>query len=265
MQPTQAEKAERFRALHHGAPFLIPNPWDAGSAKVLAGLGFEALATTSSGFAFTVGRPDGEVSLDEVVEHARVLDRATPLPVSVDLENGYGPRPEDAALAITRAAGAGAVGGSIEDFDRGSGMYEFELALERVSAAATTAADLGLPFTFTARTENNLHGDADVGETIRRLRAFDEAGADVLYAPGLRELEDIRAVCAATSKPVNVLAFPGVTLAQLVDAGAQRISVGGWLAFTAVNSLVEAATRMRDEGDFSLFGRPERINEWLGG
>jgi 2-methylisocitrate lyase-like PEP mutase family enzyme len=265
MQPTQAEKAERFRALHKGDPFLIPNPWDAGSAKVLAGLGFEALATTSSGFAFTLGRADGNVTLDEVVKHVPVLDQATPLPVSVDLENGYGPRPEDAALAIARAAGAGAVGGSIEDFDRGSGIYDFELALERVAAAAATAAELDFPFTFTARTENHLHGDSDLEETILRIRAFDRAGADVLYAPGLRQLEDIRAVCAATAKPVNVLAFPGVSLAELVDAGAQRISVGGWLAFTAVDALIEAATQMRDVGDFSAFRRPSHLNDWLGG
>jgi 2-methylisocitrate lyase-like PEP mutase family enzyme len=265
MQPTQAEKAERFRALHKGDPFLIPNPWDAGSAKVLAGLGFEALATTSSGFAFTLGRADGNVTLDEVVKHVPVLDQATPLPVSVDLENGYGPRPEDAALAIARAAGAGAVGGSIEDFDRRSGIYDFELALERVAAAAATAAELDFPFTFTARTENHLHGDSDLEETILRIRAFDRAGADVLYAPGLRQLEDIRAVCAATAKPVNVLAFPGVSLAELVDAGAQRISVGGWLAFTAVDALIEAATQMRDVGDFSAFRRPSHLNDWLGG
>ena len=203
------------------------------------------------------------MTLDEVAVHVRALDAATPLPVSVDLENGYGPRPEDAALAISHAAAAGAVGGSIEDFDRAAGIYEFELALERVSAAAATAAELDFPFTFTARTENHLHGDADLEETVRRIRAFDRAGADVLYAPGLRDLEDIRAVCAATSKPVNVLGFPGVSLSELIDAGAQRISVGGWLAFTAVDAFVEAATRMRDQGDFSLFRRSRGLNDWL--
>jgi 2-methylisocitrate lyase-like PEP mutase family enzyme len=265
MEPTQTEKGERFRALHEGDPFLIPNPWDAGSAKVLAGLGFEALATTSSGFAFTLGRPDGSVTLDEVIEHVRVLDQATPLPVSVDLENGYGPRPEDAALAIARAAGAGAVGGSIEDFDLEAGIYEHELAVERVAAAAATAAELVLPFTVTARAENHVRGNPDIVDTITRLKAYERAGADVLYAPGLRNLEEIRMVCKETSRPVNVLAYPGVSMSELVEAGAQRISVGGWLAFTAVESLVEAATRMRDGGDFSLFGRPERLNDWLGG
>jgi 2-methylisocitrate lyase-like PEP mutase family enzyme len=232
---------------------------------VLAGLGFEALATTSSGFAFTLGRADGNVTLGEVIEHVRVLDQATALPVSVDLENGYGPRPEDAALAIASAAGAGAVGGSIEDFDRAVGIYEFEQAVERISAAAATAAELDFPFVLTARTENHLHGDADLDQTIHRIRAFDRAGADVLYAPGLRALDDVRAVCAATEKPVNVLGFPGVSMTELVDAGAQRISVGGWLAFTAVDAFVEAATRMREEGDFSLFRRTKGLNEWLGG
>ena len=232
---------------------------------MLAGLGFEALATTSSGFAFTLGRRDGDVTLEEVEAHVRALDAATPLPVSVDLENGYGPRPEDAALAVTHAAVAGAVGGSIEDFDRETGIYDFEQAVERVSAAAEAAGELDFPFTFTARTENHLHGDADLEETVRRIEAFDRAGADVLYAPGLRELEDIRAVCAATSKPVNVLGFPGISMSELVEAGAQRISVGGWLAFTAVDAFVEAVTRMRDEGDFSLFRRTQGLNDWLGG
>jgi 2-methylisocitrate lyase-like PEP mutase family enzyme len=231
---------------------------------VLAGLGFQALATTSSGFAFTLGRTDGSVTLDEVVEHVQALDEATPLPVSVDLENGYGPAPENAAEAIARVAEAGAAGGSIEDFDRGAGIYGFEQAVERVSAAAEAAGKLSFPFTFTARTENHLHGDADLEETLRRIEAFDRAGADVLYAPGLRDLDDIRAVCASTPKPVNVLAFPGVSMAELVDVGAQRVSVGGWLAFTAVEALVAAATQMRDDGDFSSFRRPQGLGEWLG-
>ena len=231
---------------------------------MLSGLGFEALATTSSGFAFTLGRTDGNVTLDEVVDHVRALDGATPLPVSVDLENGYGPAPEDAAEAITRVAEAGAVGGSIEDFDSAAGVYGFAQAVDRVSAAAEAAGKLGFPFTFTARTENHLHGDADLEETLRRIEAYDRAGADVLYATGLRDLDDIRAVCAATPKPVNVLAFPGVSMAELVDAGAQRVSVGGWLAFTAVESLVAAATQMRDDGDFSSFRRPPGLGEWLG-
>ena len=244
---------------------MIPNPWDAGSAKVLAGLGFEALATTSSGLAFTLGRPDGNVTLTEVAEHLRELDAATPLPVSADLENGYGSRPEDAALAIARAAGAGAVGGSIEDYDPKTGIYEAGLAAERVSAAAATAAELDFPFTLTARAENHIRGNPDLEDTIMRLRAYEHAGADVLYAPGLRSVEEVRAVCNETSLPVNVLAHPKISRDELVEAGAQRISVGGWLAFTAVDAFVEAATRMRDQGDFSHFRRTRDLNDWLGG
>lgn len=172
MQSSQDRKARQFRALHEGDPFLIPNPWDAGSAKVMAGLGFEALATTSSGFAFTLGRPDGSVTLDEVAEHVRALDEATPLPLSADLENGYGPRPEDAAQAIIRAAESGAVGGSIEDYDREEGIYELEHAVERVAAAVEAARQVGFPFTFTVRTENQLHGNRDLDETIARLQAY---------------------------------------------------------------------------------------------
>ena len=194
-QQLQQSKAEDFRALHEGEPFVIPNPWDAGSAKVLAALGFKALATTSAGFAFTLGRLDGDVTLDEVIEHTRVLDRATSLPVSVDLENGYGPEPEDAARAITRAAEAGAVGGSIEDYDPEGGIYELEHAVERVAAAVEAAARLGFPFTLTARAENHIRGNPDLDDTIARLQAYERAGADVLYAPGLRSGDEIRAVC----------------------------------------------------------------------
>ena len=182
----QQQKAEAFRALHEGEPFMMPNPWDAGSAKVLAALGFKALATTSAGFAFTLGRLDGDVTLDEVVDHTRVLDRATSLPVSVDLENGYGAGPEDAARAVTRAAQAGAVGGSIEDYDPAGRLYGIEHAAERVAAAAEAAARLGFPFMLTARAENHIRGNPDLDDTIARLQAYERAGADVLYAPGLR-------------------------------------------------------------------------------
>ena len=181
---TQAAKAERFRALHAGEPFVIPNPWDAGSARVMAALGFQALASTSSGFAFTLGRLDGGATLDEVVAHTAALDRATDLPVSVDLENGYGPEPEDAARAITRVAEAGAVGGSIEDYDPAGRIYERAHAVERVAAAVEAARALGFPFTLTARAENHIRDNPDLEDTIARLRAFEEAGADVLYAPG---------------------------------------------------------------------------------
>lgn len=264
MQPSQSQKAQTFRALHEEGVFLIPNPWDAGSAKVLAALGFPALASTSSGFAFTLGRPDGGVTLEEVVEHARALDRATALPVSVDLENGYGPRPEDAARAITRVAQAGAVGGSIEDYDPSGEIYTLVYAAERVAAAAEAAGRLDLPFTLTARAENHIRGNPDLDDTITRLRAYERAGADVLYAPGLRTAAEIRAVCEAVSKPVNVLARPGLTVAEIAAAGARRISVGGALAWVAVNAMVTAAERMRADGDFSALAVPSRIRELTG-
>ena len=263
MQPTQQEKGAAFRALHDGPAFLIPNPWDAGSARVLAALGFEALATTSSGFAFTLGRPDGGASLDEVVEHARSVDRATPLPVSVDLENGHGRDPEDAAAAIARVAEAGAVGGSIEDYDPGGELYSLELAAERVAAAVETARALGFPFMLTARAENHIRGNPDLDDTIARLQAYERAGADVLYAPGLRSGDEIRAVVDATSKPINVLAHKGLTMSEIVDAGAIRISVGGALTWTAVHAMADAAKRMRDDGDFSGLESGGEIAKWI--
>src|SRR5437667_4698082 len=220
-------RAEEFRALHEGDAFVIPNAWDAGSAKVLARLGFKALASTSSGFAFTLGRSDGGVTLDEVIAHTVELDRATDLPVSVDLENGYGPRPEDAAQAITRAAEAGAAGGSIEDYDPSGEIYSAQHAAERVAAAAEAARRLGSPFTLTARAENLIRGNPDLDDTIARLQAYEQAGADVLYAPGLASAEEIGAVVAAVGLPVNVLARPSLTVAEIAAAGARRISVGG--------------------------------------
>ena len=263
MRPSQAEKAERFRALHEGEPFVIPNPWDAGSAKVLAGLGFPALATTSSGFAFTLGRLDGDVTLDELVPHVRLIDGATDLPVSVDLENGYGPEPADAALAIERAAEAGAVGGSIEDYDPEGHLYCLEHAVARVAAAAEAASALGFPFTLTARAENHIRGNPDLDDTIARLQAYERAGADVLYAPGLRDVKEIRAVSEATSKPINVLAHPALSMSEIVDAGGQRISVGGALAFVAAGAMAVAAERIRDSGDFSALAAPASVGEWL--
>lgn len=266
MQPSQREKAEAFQALHAEGVFLIPNPWDAGSAKVLAALGFPALASTSSGFAFTLGRADGAATLDEVVEHARALDRATPLPVSVDLENGYGASPQAAAEAITRVAGAGAVGGSIEDYDPSGAIYDRPHAVERVAAAVQAARRLDFPFTLTARAENHIRGNPDLGDTIARLQAYEEAGADVLYAPGLATAAEIRTVCQAVSRPVNVLARPGgLNVAEIAEAGARRISVGGALAWAAVNALISAAERMREHGDFSELGAPGRIRTMIGG
>ena len=266
MSPTSQEKGEAFRALHEGDPFVIPNPWDAGSAKVLAGLGFKALATTSSGFAFTLGRPDGAVTLDEVAPHVAALNEATELPVSVDLENGYGPAPEDVARAIARVAEAGAAGGSIEDFDRDDGeLYERERAVERIAAAAEAAMEGDSPFTLTARAENHLRGNPDLDDTIARLNAFADAGADVLYAPGLTSAEEITAICDAVSKPVNVVASGrlGLTFAEIAAAGAQRVSVGGGLTWAATNAAIEAAERIIDDGDFSGMGSPGRVKEWL--
>jgi 2-methylisocitrate lyase-like PEP mutase family enzyme len=260
---TQQQKAEAFRALHAGEPFVIPNPWDAGSARVLAALGFEALATTSSGFAFTLGRLDGTVTLQEVVEHTRRLDRATDLPISVDLENGYGSEPETAALAITEVARAGAVGGSIEDFDPDGHLYELPHAVERITASAEAAARFGFPFTLTARAENHIRGNPDLRDTIARLQAYESAGADVLYAPGLRETADIRAVCGSVSKPVNVLALPGMSMAEIVGAGAQRVSVGGGLTWSAVEAFAGAARAILDEGDFSSLGSSAPLREWF--
>jgi 2-methylisocitrate lyase-like PEP mutase family enzyme len=260
----QEGKGRAFRELHSGDPFVIPNPWDAGSARVLAALGFKALASTSSGFAFTLGRLDGKATLADVAEHAAMLDAATELPVSVDLENGYAAEPESAARAVTSVAEAGAVGGSIEDYDPGGRLYELEQAAERVAAAAETAHGLSFPFTLTARAENHIRGNPDLEDTIARLRAYEQAGADVLYAPGLRTVDEIRAVCDAVSKPVNVLALGGLSLAEIVDAGAQRVSVGGGLTWVAVDAFAAAATAIRDRGDFSALTARPPIQEWLG-
>jgi 2-methylisocitrate lyase-like PEP mutase family enzyme len=257
---TQEERASRFRALHTGEPFVIPNPWDAGSARVLDALGFEALATTSSGFAFTLGRKDGRATLDEVAAHVESLVQATDLPVSVDLENGY---VEGPVAAIERVAEAGAVGGSIEDWDPAGRLYELPHAVERVEAAVETARGLGWPFTLTARAENHIRDNPDLDDTIARLQAFEQAGADVLYAPGLASTDEIRAVCDAVSKPVNVLARANLTLAEITAAGGQRISVGGALTWTAVGAFVEAATAIRDRGDFSSLGDGSQIAGWL--
>jgi 2-methylisocitrate lyase-like PEP mutase family enzyme len=263
-QELQNRKAEEFRALHEGEPFVIPNPWDAGTAKVLAALGFKALATTSAGFAFTLGRLDGAVTLDEVVDHTAVLDQATSLPVSVDLENGYGAAPEDAALAIIRAAEAGAVGGSIEDYDPAGRIYALDHAVERVAAAVEAARQLSFPFTLTARAENHIRKNPDLDDTIARLQAYERAGADVLYAPGLRSGEEIRAVCEATSKPLNVLGHAGLSVSEITEAGGRRISVGSQLTWVAVGAMAQAAEAMRDHGDLSVLNAPVRIKEWLG-
>jgi 2-methylisocitrate lyase-like PEP mutase family enzyme len=258
----QQEKGAAFAALHAGAPFVIPNPWDAGSARVLEALGFEALATTSSGFAFTLGRRDGAASLDEVARHVASLVAVTDLPVSADLENGYGAAPDRAAHAIATIAEAGAVGGSIEDYDPTAGLYELPHAAERIVAAAEAAAGVGFPFMLTARAENHIRGHAELDDTIARLVAYEAAGADVLYAPGLGTVEEIGAARAAVAKPLNVLALGNLSFAEIAGAGAQRVSVGGGLTWVAADAMITVARRIR-EGDLSVLGVPSPPVDWL--
>jgi 2-methylisocitrate lyase-like PEP mutase family enzyme len=260
---SQEEKGLAFRALHEGAPFVIPNPWDVGSARVLEALGFEALATTSSGFAFALGRLDGQATIDEVVAHVAELARATELPISVDLENGYSTETTEVARAIERIAEAGAVGGSIEDWDPAGKLYDLGEAVERVGVAVEAVAALGFPFVLTARAENHIRDNPDLGDTITRLQAYEAAGADVLYAPGLRSVEEIRTVCDAVSRPVNVLAFGDLTLGEIAGAGAQRISVGGGLTWVAVGAFADAARAIRERGDFSSLGIRVPLRDWF--
>jgi len=260
---TQAEKATAFRALHQrpGA-FIIPNPWDAGTARLLASLGFEALATTSLGLANALGRPDGvnAVSVDEVIHNVRAIAEATDLPVNADLENGYADDPKLAAETVRRAAEAGAVGASIEDFtgDAQRGVYDFQHAVERVHAAVEMAHSLPVPVMLTARAENLLRGSNDLDDTIRRLQAFEKAGADVLYAPGLKDLGTIRTVARSVGRPINVvmsMADPSITAQQLADAGVKRISVGGALSRLALGAFVEGAREMAEKGSFTWVRR----------
>jgi 2-methylisocitrate lyase-like PEP mutase family enzyme len=263
--PNQEELGGRFAALHREGCFLIPNPWDGGSARVLESLGFEALATTSSAFAYTLGRADGAVTLDELVAHVKVLAEASDLPISVDLENGFGTTAEAGARAIEAAAAVGAVGGSIEDWDAEVGIYEVGAAAERIAAAAEAAAALPFDFTLTARAENQIRGNPDLDDTIARLQAYEAAGADVLYAPGLASAEEIGAVVEAVGLPVNVLARPSLSVGEIAAAGARRISVGGSLAWATVEAMAAVATRMRDDGDLSGLRGGGRVADWLGG
>ena len=236
MAVSQAEKGEAFRRLHAGEPFVIPNPWDAGSARMLAAFGFPALATTSSGLAFTRGRRDGAVRLDDVVAHVAELADEVELPVSVDLEHGH----------ATDAGGVAA-------------------AVERLEAAVAAARGLPFPFVLTGRAENHIRGNPDLDDTIERLQAYEAAGADVLYAPGLRSLEEMRAVCAAVGKPVNVLARSDLTFDEIAGAGAQRVSLGGSLTWSAVGAAAAAAEAIRDRGDFSLLRPSPPLDHWFGG
>lgn len=255
---TQAERARLFRALHaRPGIFIMPNPWDAGTAKLFASLGFEALATTSQGLANTLGRVDGTLAIRrvELIANCRDIAAATELPVNADLENGYADDPGEAASIIRLAADAGVVGGSMEDASGNPArpIYDFTLAVERVAAAVEVARALPFPFTLTARAENYLHGRRDLDDTIRRLQAFAAAGADVLFAPGLHELETIRQVAAAVPKPLNVVMSavdPDITAQQLADAGVKRISVGGALSRLAFAAVRDAAVAMRDGGTF---------------
>ncbi len=258
MTATQADKAHAFVRLHQQPrPFVIPNPWDAGTARILAGLGFEALATTSAGMAFSMGRRDGAVSRDEAMAHARSIVEATPLPVSADMENGYGDAPEFVAETIRMAAAAGLVGGSIEDStgEQAGPIYCMAHAVARVAAAVEAARALPFPFTLTARAENFLHGHADLDDTIARLRAYEAAGADVLYAPGLRDLDQVRQVCEAIKRPINVLVgMPGssMTVANLGAVGVRRISLGALLTRTALGAFLNAAREIKDKGTFTF-------------
>ncbi len=251
---TQEDKARRFLSLHRaGEPLLLPNPWDLGSARLLASLGFEALATTSSGFAATLGRNDGSVTRQEALVHAAVIVAATDLPVSADLEKAFADEPTAVAQTIGLAIEVGLAGASIEDFTgrEDDPIYDPGFAAERVAAAAQAAHAGPVPFVLTARAENYLHGRPDLADTIARLQAYQEAGADVLYAPGLRDVNDIRQLIREVDRPVNVLAVPGApTVPELAEAGASRISVGGAFAYAALGALVSAATELRDQGTY---------------
>lgn len=236
-----------------GEPLLLPNPWDAGSAVLLASLGFNALATTSSGFAASLGRDDGAVTRDEAIAHAAAIAAATDLPVSADLEDCFAIEPSGVAETVRLAVAAGLAGCSVEDYSRRDDepIFGIELAAERVAAAAEAAHSGPVHFVLTARAENYLHGRPDLGDTIARLQAFQQAGADVLYAPGLQSIEDIRLVLSEVDRPVNVLAMQGVPpVSELAVAGVARVSVGGAFAFTALGALVNAATELRDQGTY---------------
>ena len=254
----QQQNYVRFRALHerHGT-FIIPNPWDVGTARILASLGFEALATTSAGLAFSRGVREGVVSREEALAHCRAIVAASDLPVSADLEKGFGDTPEDVADTIRDAAATGLAGCSIEDHTnrRDAPIFEFNLAVERIQAASAAKRELPHDFVLTARCENFLWGRPDLDDTIKRLQAFESAGADVLYAPGLHDLETIRTVCASITKPVNVvMEMPGTTfvVSELADVGVKRVSVGSALSLAAFGAFVRAAKEMKEYGTFTF-------------
>jgi 2-methylisocitrate lyase-like PEP mutase family enzyme len=257
----QREKAERFQALHKGpGAFVIPNPWDGGSARILAGLGFQALATSSGAAAGVLGRRDGKITREEALTQVRIIVAATDLPVSADLEKGFGDAPSVVAETVTLAAQAGLVGCSIEDAtgNKEKPLYPFRDAVERVRAAAQAAARLPFPFTLTARTENFLRGNPDLEDTINRLQAFEKAGADVLFAPGLPDLESIRKVCESLSRPVNFMVGikgKSFSVAELEQAGVRRISLATSLFRAAMTSLIDAAREVKEHGTFGYLER----------
>jgi len=264
---TQAEKGAAFRALHERAgAFVIPNPYDTGTARLLAGLGFEALATTSAGFAFTLGRVDYSVTRDEMMEHVGVIASATGLPVSADLENCYADDPKEAAEAVLLAAQAGAVGASIEDItgDAADPVFPIEVAAERVRAAAEAARSLPFPFTLTARAENYLWERRDLADTVARLQAFQEAGADVLYAPGLMEIDEIATVVRSVDRPVNALmGIKGFRhgVQELSEIGVKRVSVGSALSRVALSAFLDAARELHAHGTLKALARASSIGD----
>jgi 2-methylisocitrate lyase-like PEP mutase family enzyme len=253
---TQQEKAKRFLSLHGGpVPLLIPNPWDLGSAKVLAGMGFEALATTSGGFAATLGRVDGSVARDQTVAHAAAIAAAVDLPVSADFENCFAHEPAGVAETVELGIEAGLAGCSVEDWS-GTDIYGIDHAAERVAAAAEVAHGGPVKLVLTGRAENHIHGRQDLADTIARLQRYQDAGADVLFAPGVIDVGDLRRLISEVDRPVNVVARPGCpTVAELSDLGVRRVSVGAWFAFAALGALVEAATELRDHGTFGYLDK----------
>ncbi len=269
---TLTDKADTFSALHvPGKPFVIPNPWDAGTARMLAGIGFDALATTSAGCAFTLGLRDGHLSRDQALTHAREIAAATDVPVSADLENGFADAPDAVAETYRLAAATGIVGASIEDStgNEEQAIYDFDLAVARVQAAVAAVQPAEFDFTLTARSENFLHGHADLDDTVARLQAFEAAGADVLYAPGLPDLDAVATVCSAVSRPVNVLVFGALaqhTVADFADAGVARLSLGSVLVRHVLAHLFNAATEIRDQGSFSfasVLGGRDQIDRFM--
>ena len=273
MSVTQSEKAARFRTLHNApGAFVIPNPWDVGSARILAGLGFQALATSSAASAAAMGRRDGGLTRDEALAHARLIVEATDLPVSADLEKGFGDAPETVAETVRLAAGVGLVGCTIEDTTGNPEhpLYETELAVERIAAGAEAAGGLPFPFMLTARAHNLLYGAPSLDETIKRLQAFERAGAAVLFAPGLPDLAAVKAVCAAVPKPVNFMAGikrKSFSVAELTAAGVKRISLATSLYRVAMTGFLEAAREVKDRGRFGFIDgcvTTEELNKLMG-